>query len=64
MELQQKSALKLVDVWLGLLLGDTSYLLCRQLSYEVELSVDLCDREARHQGGRAGIWSLEDRANV
>jgi hypothetical protein len=58
-ELQQNSGLKLVDVWLGLLLGDTGCLLHRQLSCELEFSVDLYDREARHQGGRAGIWIVE-----
>jgi hypothetical protein len=58
-ELQQKLGLKLVDVWSGLLLGDTSYLLCRQLSCEVEFSVDLYDRKAHHQGSRVGIWIVE-----
>jgi hypothetical protein len=50
-ELQQQSGLSLVDVWLGLLLGDTGCLLRRQLSYEVEFSVDFYDR--------AGIWIVE-----
>jgi hypothetical protein len=65
-ELQQKSGLNLVDLWLGLLLGDTGCLLRRQLSCEVEFNVDFYDRvrgasrrEARHQGGRAGIWIVE-----
>jgi hypothetical protein len=58
-ELQQQSGLSLVDLWLGLLLGDTGCLLRRQLSCEVEFSVDFYDREARHQGGRAGIWIVE-----
>ena len=51
MELQQQSEFKLVDVWLGLLLGDTGCLLRRQLSCEVEFSVDFYDR--------AGIWIIE-----
>jgi hypothetical protein len=50
-ELQQKSGLNLVDVWLGLLLGDTGCLLRRQLSCEVEFSVDFYDRQ--------GIWIVE-----
>ena len=51
LELQQQSGLSLVDVWLGLLLGDTGCLLRRQLSCEVEFSVDFYDR--------AGIWIVE-----
>jgi hypothetical protein len=58
-ELQQKSGLNLVDLWLGLLLGDTGCSLRRQLSCDVEFGVDFYDREARHQGGRAGIWIVE-----
>jgi hypothetical protein len=50
-ELQQKSGLSLVDVWLGLLLGDTGCLLRRQLDCEVEFSVDFYDRQ--------GIWIVE-----
>jgi hypothetical protein len=50
-ELQQQSGLKLVDLWLGLLLGDTGCLIRRQLSCEVEFSVDFYDR--------AGIWIVE-----
>jgi hypothetical protein len=50
-ELQQQSGLSLVDVWLGLLLGDTGCLLRRQLSCEVEFSVDFYDR--------SGIWIVE-----
>ena len=50
-DLQQKSGLNLVDVWLGLLLGDTGCLLRRRLSCEVEFSVDFYDR--------AGIWIVE-----
>ena len=50
-DLQQKSGLSLVDVWLGLLLGDTGCLIRRQLSCEVEFSVDFYDR--------AGIWIVE-----
>ncbi len=51
MELQQKSGLNLVDLWLGLLLGDTGCLLRRQLDCEVEFNVDFYDR--------AGIWIVE-----
>jgi hypothetical protein len=47
-ELQQQSGLNLVDLWLGLLLGDTGCLIRRQLSCEVEFSVDFYDR--------SGIW--------
>jgi hypothetical protein len=47
-ELQQQSGLKLVDLWLGLLLGDTGCLIRRQLSCEVEFSVDFY--------ARSGIW--------
>ena len=50
-ELQQKSGLNLVDVWLGLLLGDTGCSIRRQLSSEIEFSVDFYDR--------AGIWIVE-----
>jgi hypothetical protein len=50
-ELQQKSGLNLVDLWLGLLLGNTGCLIRRQLSYEVEFSVDFYDRQ--------GIWIVE-----
>ena len=50
-ELQQQSSLSLVDLWLGLLLGDTGCLLRRQLSCEVEFSVDFYDR--------SGIWIVE-----
>ena len=50
-ELQQKSGLNLVDLWLGLLLGDTGCLLRRQFSCEVEFNVDFYDR--------AGIWIVE-----
>ena len=50
-ELQQQSGLSLVDVWLGLLLGDTGCLLRRQLSCEVEFRIDFYDR--------AGIWIVE-----
>jgi hypothetical protein len=47
-ELQQQSGLNLVDLWLGLLLGDTGCLIRRQLSCEGEFSVDFYDR--------SGIW--------
>ncbi len=50
-ELQQQSGLSLVDLWLGLLLGDTGCSIRRQLSCEVEFSVDFYDR--------AGIWIVE-----
>ena len=50
-ELQQQSGLSLVDLWLGLLLGDTGCLLRRQLSCEVEFSVDFYDQ--------SGIWIVE-----
>jgi hypothetical protein len=50
-ELQQKSGLNLVDLWLGLLLGDTGCVVNRQLSCEVEFNVDFYDR--------AGIWIVE-----
>ena len=55
-ELQQKSGLNLVDLWLGLLLGDTGCVVSRQLNALVEFSVDFYDR--------AGIWIVEYRANV
>ena len=55
-ELQQQSGLNLVDLWLGLLLGDTGCSLRRQLSCEVEFGVDFYDR--------VGIWIVEDRANI
>ena len=50
-ELQQKSGLSLVDLWLGLLLGDTGCSIRRQLSGEVEFNVDFYDR--------SGIWIVE-----
>ncbi len=50
-ELQQKLGLNLVDLWLGLLLGDTGCSIRRRLSYEVEFSVDFYDR--------SGIWIVE-----
>ncbi len=50
-ELQQKSGLNLVDLWLGLLLGDTGCSIRRQLSCEVEFNVDFYDRQ--------GIWIVE-----
>jgi hypothetical protein len=55
-ELQQQSGLNLIDLWLGLLLGDTGCSIRRQLSCEVEFSVDFYDR--------AGIWIVEYQANV
>ena len=50
-DLQQQSGLNLVDVWLGLLLGETGCSIRRQLSSEIEFSVDFYDR--------AGIWIVE-----
>ena len=50
-ELQQQSGLSFVDVWSGLLLGDTGCLRRRQLSCEVEFSVDFY--------ARSGIWIVE-----
>ena len=50
-ELQQQSGLNLVDVWWGLLLGETGCSIRRQLSSEVQFSVDFYDR--------AGIWIVE-----
>jgi hypothetical protein len=50
-DLQQQSGLSLVDVWLGLLLGDTGCLLRRQLSCEVEFNVDFYERQS--------IWIVE-----
>ncbi len=50
-ELQQRSGLNLVDLWLGLLLGDTGCLLRHQSSCEVEFSLDFYDR--------SGIWIVE-----
>jgi hypothetical protein len=50
-ELQQQSGLKLVDLWLGLILGDTGCVVSRQLSCEVEFSVDFYDRQS--------IWVVE-----
>ena len=50
-ELQEKSGLNLVDLWLGLLLGDTGCSIRRQLSCEVEFSVDFYDQ--------LGIWIVE-----
>jgi hypothetical protein len=50
-ELQERSGLNLVDLWLGLLLGDTGCVVSRQLSEDVEFSVDFYDR--------LGIWIVE-----
>jgi hypothetical protein len=48
-ELQQQLGLSLVDIWLGLLLGDTGCSIRRRLSCdEVEFNVDFYDR--------SGIW--------
>ena len=55
-ELQQQSGLSLVDLWLGLLLGDTGCVVSRQLNPLVEFSVDFYDR--------AGIWIVELGSNV
>jgi hypothetical protein len=50
-ELQQNLGLNLVDLWLGLLLGDTGCVVNRQVNCEVEFGVDFYDR--------AGIWIVE-----
>jgi hypothetical protein len=50
-ELQQRSGLNLVDLWLGLLLGDTGCSIRRQLSSGVEFNVDFYNR--------SGIWIVE-----
>ena len=50
-ELQQKSGLNQVDLWLGLLLGDTGCSIRRQLSCEIDFNVDFYDRQ--------GIWIVE-----
>jgi hypothetical protein len=50
-ELQQKSGLNLVDLWLGLLLGDTGCVVSRRVNCEVGFGVDFYDR--------AGIWIVE-----
>jgi hypothetical protein len=50
-ELQQQSGLSLVDLWLGLMLGDTGCVFSRQLSCEVKSSVDFYDRQS--------IWVVE-----
>ena len=55
-ELQQQSGLSLVDLWLGLLLGDTGCVVSRQLNALVEFSVDFYER--------AGIWIVELGSNV
>ena len=55
-ELQQQSGLSLVDVWLGLLLGNTGCVVSRQLNALVEFSVDFYER--------AGIWIVELGSNV
>jgi hypothetical protein len=50
-ELQQKLGLNLVDLWLGLLLGDTGCVVSRRVNCEVEFGVDFYDRQ--------GIWIVE-----
>jgi hypothetical protein len=45
-ELIERSGLDLVDLWLGLLLGDTGCVVSRQLSEDVEFNVDFYDRES------------------
>jgi hypothetical protein len=50
-ELIERSGLDLVDLWLGLLLGDTGCMVSRQLSEDVEFNVDFYDRQ--------GIWIVE-----
>jgi hypothetical protein len=39
-ELQQQSGLSLVDVWLGLLLGDTECVVRRQSDERLDVAVD------------------------
>jgi hypothetical protein len=51
MELQQKLGLNLVDLWLGLLLGDTGCVVSRRVNCEVGFGVDFYDRQ--------GIWIVE-----
>ena len=51
MELQQKSGLNLVDLSLGLLLGDTGCSIRRQWDCEIDFNVDFYDR--------TGIWIVE-----
>jgi hypothetical protein len=50
-ELQQKSGLNLVDLWLGLLLGDTGCMVSRRVNCEVEFGFYFYDRQ--------GIWIVE-----
>ncbi len=50
-DLQQRSGLNLVDLWLGLLLGDTGCSIRRQLDCEIDFNVDFYDRQ--------GIWIVE-----
>jgi hypothetical protein len=50
-ELQQKLGLNLVDLWLGLLLGDTGCVVSRRVNCEVEFGVNFYDRQ--------GIWIVE-----
>jgi hypothetical protein len=54
-ELIERSGLDLVDLWLGLLLGDTGCVVSRQLSEDVEFSVDFYDRQ--------GIWIVSRTNN-
>jgi hypothetical protein len=51
MELQQKLGLNLVDLWLGLLLGDTGCVVSRRVNCEVEFGVDFYAQQ--------GIWIVE-----
>ncbi len=50
-ELQQKLGLNLVDLWLGLLLGDTGCVVSRRVNCEVEFGVDFYAQQ--------GIWIVE-----
>jgi hypothetical protein len=50
-ELQERSGLDLVDLWLGLLLGDTGCSIRRQLDCEIDFNVDFYSR--------SGIWIIE-----
>jgi hypothetical protein len=50
-ELRERSGLEFVDLWLGLLLGNTGYIVIRQLNHDIELGSNFYDR--------SGIWIVE-----
>jgi hypothetical protein len=50
-ELRERSGLEFVDLWLGLLLGNTGYIVIRQLNHDLELGSNFYDR--------SGIWVVE-----